>query len=84
MAKVEIYSTAVCPYCVRAKQLLDNKGVSYEEIRIDQDPSQFETMLKRCDGRRSVPQILINDVAIGGFDDLYALEIDGKLNDMLK
>ncbi len=83
MAKVEIYSTAMCPYCVRAKQLFDNKNISYDEIRVDTDPSRLAEMLKRADNRRSVPQIFINDVGIGGFDELAALELDGKLDDML-
>ena len=68
MPKVEIYSKTTCTYCDHAKQLFDEKSVTYTEIRIDQDPSKIDEMLKRCDGRRSVPQILINDQAIGGFE----------------
>lgn len=83
MAKVEIYSTRVCPYCVRAKQLLDNKGVEYTEYHVDKDHDKLTEMMQRCDNRRSVPQILINDQAIGGFDELSALEHDGKLDIML-
>lgn len=83
MAKVEIYTTKICPYCVRAKQLLQHKGVEYTEIRVDLEPGKMSEMLQRADGRRSVPQIFINDVGIGGFDDMYALELDGKLDEML-
>lgn len=83
MAKVEIYSKANCPYCVRAKQLLDQKSVHYIEIKVDEDPQQLETMLKRSNGRRTVPQIFINDKGVGGFDDIWALEKAGKLDQLL-
>lgn len=83
MAKVEVYSKNSCPYCDRAKALLTEKGVDFTEIRVDQDPDQFEVMLKRCPGRRTFPQILINDQPVGGFDDLWALEQSGKLDQML-
>ena len=83
MTKIEIYSTEFCPYCIRAKQLLDNKNAHYVEIRVDTDKSKLVEMLRRSQGRRSVPQIFINDVGIGGFDDLAALESSGKLNEML-
>lgn len=84
MAKVEIYSKQVCPYCVRAKQLLDHKNVKYVEIRVDENPKDLEMMLLRAEGRRTVPQIFINDRGIGGCDDLYALEQAGKLDALLK
>lgn len=84
MAKVEIYTKAVCPYCVRAKQLLDSKGVTYTEIPVDTDPKELEMMLLRAEGRRTVPQIFINDMGIGGCDDLYALNSAGKLDALLK
>lgn len=84
MAEVIIYSTAVCPYCTRAKQLLANKGVQFQEIRVDNNPKKLEEMLARSNGRRSVPQIFINDQGIGGFDELLALEQEGQLNEMLK
>lgn len=84
MAKVEIYTTKVCPYCVRAKQLFDRKGVSYEEHQLSfTDMAAMEKMIARADGRRTVPQIFINDQGIGGCDDLYALDRDGKLDGML-
>lgn len=81
-SKVIIYSKANCPYCVFAKELLDNKKVSYEEIRIDLDDAQ-RAIMEQASGRRSVPQIFINDQPIGGFDDLSALEKAGTLNNLL-
>jgi len=81
-AKVIVYTSANCPYCVWAKQLLDNKKVSYNEIRIDLDDEKRELMVRKS-GRRTVPQIFINDQAIGGFDDLSALEKAGTLDNLL-
>jgi glutaredoxin 3 len=83
MPKIEIYTTEVCPYCVRAKQLFKQKNKSFTEIRVDEDDSKREEMIKRS-GRRSVPQIFINDKHIGGCDDLYALDAQHKLDDLLK
>ena len=83
MAKIEIYSTEVCPYCVRAKDLLTRKGATYTEMRVDNDDTLRSTMIERAGGRRSVPQIFINDQHIGGCDDLYALEQAGKLDALL-
>ncbi|STX29616.1 grxC glutaredoxin 3 [Legionella beliardensis] len=83
MANVIIYSTSYCPYCMRAKQLLDSKGVNYQEIRVDEEPEKRAEMMARS-GRRTVPQIFINDQAIGGCDDLYALESKGRLDKLLK
>ena len=81
--KVEMYTTAVCPYCVRAKQLLHQKGVTdIEEIRVDLNPERRDEMMTRT-GRRSVPQIYIGETHVGGCDDLYALEHDGKLDPLL-
>ncbi len=84
MPKIEIYTKKTCSYCVRAKQLLDHKSVSYTEIRVDEDPKDLEMMLLRAEGRRSVPQIFINDRGIGGCDDLYALDQAGKLDALLQ
>lgn len=84
MPKVEIYTKKTCHYCVRAKQLLDSKSVAYTEIPVDENPKDLEMMLLRAEGRRSVPQIFINDRGIGGCDDLYALEQAGKLDALLK
>ncbi len=83
MPKVEIYTKQTCAYCDRAKQLLDHKGVKYTEIPIDQDQQALEQMLSRSLGRRTVPQIFINDRAIGGCDDLYALDQAGRLDSIL-
>ena len=71
MKKTLIYTTAICPYCVRAKQLLKEKGLVYTEIRVDLDDVEREKMIARS-GRRTVPQIFIDDQHIGGCDDLYA------------
>ena len=71
MNKAIVYSTATCPYCVRAKQLLDAKGIAYTEIRVDLDDAERDKMIKLT-GRRTVPQIFLDDQHIGGCDDLYA------------
>ncbi len=84
MLKIEVYSKAVCPYCVRAKKLLTKKGVSYTEIDIAQNTELRDMMIKRTNGRQTVPQIFINDNHVGGCDDLYALEAAGKLDSLLK
>ena len=82
-AKVLMYTTLVCPYCQRAKQLLKARGVdAIEEVRIDQDPAQLQAMTQRT-GRRTVPQIFIGDTHVGGCDDLYELERQGKLDALL-
>jgi glutaredoxin 3 len=83
MANVIMYSTSYCPYCMRAKQLLDSKGVSYQEIRVDEEPEKREEMMNKS-GKRTVPQIFINEQSIGGCDDLYALESRGQLDQLLK
>lgn len=82
MAKVVIYTTKICPYCVRAKQLLDKKGVKYTEIAVDDDAEMRAELVTKT-GRRTVPQIFINEQPIGGCDDLYALESAGKLDTLL-
>ncbi|MBF0621498.1 MAG: glutaredoxin 3 [Magnetococcales bacterium] len=83
MPNIDIYSTTVCPFCVRAKMLLDKKGASYTEINLNKEPDRRDEMLTRSGGRRTVPQIFIGDVHVGGCDDLYELEFDGKLEPML-
>jgi glutaredoxin 3 len=80
MSRVEIYSTLFCPYCARAKSLLERKGASYVNIDIIEDTSKRDEMLARSGGRTSVPQIFIDGEHIGGFDDLYALDRAGKLD----
>lgn len=82
MADIVIYSTAFCPYCVRARMLLDGKAVTYREIRVDLDPQQ-RTEMEYKSNRTSVPQIFIDDMHIGGFDELYALERSGELDLLL-
>lgn len=83
-AHVVLYSTAVCPYCVRAERLLESKGVTgIEKIRVDLDPEQRMLMMQKT-GRRTVPQIYIGDTHVGGFDDLYALDQAGGLDPLLK
>jgi glutaredoxin 3 len=79
MVSVEMFTTAVCPYCVAAKNLLKQKGFDYTEIRIDTDPLRRDEMLSRTGGRRSVPQIFVNGVHVGGFEDLVAADRSGKL-----
>ena len=83
MAKVEIYTWRTCPFCVRAKALLDGKGVTYTEYSVDGDEAARDAMAARGDGRRSVPQVYINDQHMGGCDDLHALERAGKLDVLL-
>ena len=81
--RVVIYTTAVCPYCIRAKQLLAARGVTrIEEIRIDEDPEQRQIMMERT-GRRTVPQIYIGDTHVGGHDDLVALDSRDALMPLL-
>lgn len=79
MTKIDIYSTLFCPYCIRAKKLLDEKGVEYNEIRVDVDTARRKEMMD-LSGRTSVPQIFINDEHIGGCDDLYHLDGQGGLD----
>lgn len=83
MAKIEIYTTPYCPFCVRAKALLERKAVQYEETDVSSDTTLRTAMMERAEGRRTVPQIFINDQAIGGCDDLYALDAQGKLDALL-
>ena len=83
MSSVEIYTWRTCPFCIRAKQLLDRKGVAYTEFAVDGDEPARDAMAERGDGRRSVPQIFIDDRHIGGCDDLHALERVGELDALL-
>lgn len=80
MTTVTLYTTAHCPYCVRARKLLDKKGVEYSDIRIDEQPEMRSEMESRANGRTSVPQIFINDFHVGGFDDMAELDMDGELD----
>lgn len=79
---VLMYETGLCGFCRAARRLLDNKGVEYETIRVDQQPDKMQEMMQRS-GRRTVPQIFIGDRHVGGFDDLHELETDGELDSWL-
>jgi glutaredoxin 3 len=83
MAKVEIYTKQLCPYCTRAKSLLGRKGVSFEEIDISMGGPKRTEMIERAGGRTTVPQVFINGTHIGGSDDLAALDRSGQLDPML-
>lgn len=82
MNKIVIYSSAHCPYCTMAKQLLDRKGVSYDEIRVDLHPEKREEMMQKSQ-RRTVPQIFINGKAMGGYTDLVEIDRSGQLDTLL-
>lgn len=82
-AKVVVYTKDYCPYCVRAKQLLQSKNVAFEEVHLENKPDEFEALKKRS-GLMTVPQIFINDKLIGGFTDLAALDREGKLDPLLQ
>ena len=81
--KVEVYTWRTCPYCIAAKQLLKTKGVEFTEYSIDGDEIARSQMAQRANGQRSVPQIFINDQHIGGCDDMYDLDAQGKLDQLL-
>ena len=83
MAEVIIYSTTVCPYCIRAKQLLERKGIEYKEINLSNEAPEVRVELMQRTNHRTVPQIFINEQFIGGFDQLYALEREAKLDELL-
>ena len=84
MARIVMYATAVCPYCIRAEQLLKRKGIAViEKIRIDLEPARREEMLAKSNGMRTVPQIFIDDFHVGGCDDLHELDRQGKLDPLL-
>ena len=83
MAKVEMYTTPICPFCIRAKRLLKSKGVDFEEINVMGDNARRGEMMRRADGRRTVPQIFIDGVGIGGCDELHALDRAGRLDALI-
>ena len=83
MSVVEIYTKTFCPYCWRAKLLLDSKGVAYKEIAVDYGGEEKQVMVQRANGRTTVPQIFVGELHIGGCDDLVALDRDGKLDELL-
>ena len=80
---IEIYTTPWCPYCIRAKRLLDEKGAAYREIDVMGDSDARAEMMRRANGRRTVPQVFIGGTHVGGSDDLYALERAGRLDALL-
>ncbi|MBC6420495.1 MAG: glutaredoxin 3 [Hormoscilla sp. SP5CHS1] len=84
MSKIEIYTWSTCPFCIRAKGLLNKKGAEYTEYCIDGDEEARHKMADRANGRTSLPQIFINDQHIGGCDDIYELEFQGELDFLLK
>ena len=83
MAHVQIYTTMMCPYCHRAKALLEDKGVAFEEIDVSRDPELRRNMVQAAGGRMTVPQIFVNDKHIGDCDEIYAFERAGKLDALL-
>lgn len=83
MAEIVMYSTAYCPFCIRAKALLGKKGCDFEEIRVDLQPMLRRDMMERSNGAHTVPQIFIGDVHVGGCDELFALERQGRLDPLL-
>ncbi len=83
VAKVEVYTTTYCPFCTRAKNLLKGKGVTFDEIDVTDDDQVREKMIEMSGGRRTVPQIFINGKIVGGFDELKALDDQGKLDNLL-
>ena len=83
MKKVVIYTTGLCPFCLLAKRLLAEKDVSYQEVDVLMDPRARADMVEKSGGRTSVPQIFVDDFHVGGSDDLYALEQEGRLDGIL-
>ncbi len=83
MPEVEIYTSPWCGYCTRAKRLLDKKGVAYAEYDVTAEPGRRQEMMQRANGGYTVPQIFIDGAPIGGCDDMYDLEFDGKLDPLL-
>ena len=83
MPKVTLYTTPVCPYCFRAKALLQQKGVPFDEIDVFMNPAARDEMERKAHGRRTVPQVFVGDRHVGGCDDLYSLESAGELDALL-
>lgn len=84
MTRVEVFSGPYCPYCDKAKALLNKKNIAFEEFNVKSDEVKLSEMLERSNGRKTIPQIFINGQHIGGCDDLYALDGAGKLDALLK
>ena len=83
MRKIEIYTSPTCGYCHAAKRLLDRKGAEFDEFDVSRSPEKRQEMLNRANGRSTVPQVFVDDIHVGGFDDLRALESAGKLDPLL-
>jgi glutaredoxin 3 len=83
VVKVEVYTSTYCPFCTRAKNLLKSKGVAFEEIDVTEDDQLRARMVEMAGGRRTVPEIFINGKIVGGFDELKALDLEGKLDSLL-
>ncbi len=83
MKKITIYTTKICPYCIKAKNLLKQKGLQYTELRIDLNSELADEAIKKSGGKTTVPQIFIDDLHVGGCDELYALERENKLDELL-
>ena len=84
MVKVDIYTTPYCPFCIRAKKLLENKKVEFNEIDLSENPDKFEEMLSKSNGARTVPQIFVNGEHIGDCDHIHDLDQKGELDKILK
>ena len=82
MSQIRMYSTQICPYCIRAERLLHKKGVQVHKILVDRNPKEMNTMIE-ITGRRTVPQIFIGDRHVGGYDDLVELDMEGELDPLL-
>lgn len=82
--KVLLYTSRMCPFCVMAKRLLQQKGAEFEEVRVDEETARREEMLTRSNGRRTVPQIFIGDRHVGGYDDMVALDRQGELDPLIQ
>ena len=83
MSRVTVYSTAHCPFCTRAKTMLEKWGIAFDEVRIDTDSAAKREFMKVTNGARSVPQIVIDGKVVGGFDELTELHMDGELDDLM-
>ena len=83
MKKVKIYTTPYCPFCIRAKQLLKNKNIDFQEVDLSEEPDKFDEMSKKSNGARTVPQIFVDDTHIGDCDYIHELDNQGKLDKIL-
>jgi glutaredoxin 3 len=84
MIKIDIYTTPYCPFCIRAKKLLKDKNINFNEIDLSENPEKFEEMINKSNGAKTVPQIFVNDTHIGDCDQIHELENKGELDKLLK